>query len=64
MCGYYIITRQLNKQAGLWCCWNSACIRPRVECVIKVDYRSGHRGRLKAKVASIEKRIGRKLKTI
>lgn len=37
---------------------------PRVECVIKVDYRSGHRGRLKAKVASVEKRLGRKLKTI
>jgi len=36
----------------------------RVECVIKVDYRSGHRGRLKAKVASVEKRLGRKLKTI
>jgi len=34
----------------------------RVECVIKIDYRKGRRGRLKGKVASVEKRLGRKLK--
>ena len=35
----------------------------RVECAIKIDYRRGRRGRLKTKVASVEKRLGRKLKT-
>jgi uncharacterized protein (TIGR00106 family) len=35
----------------------------RVECVIKIDYRKGRRGRLRSKVASVEKRLGRKLKT-
>ncbi|MBI5687570.1 MAG: MTH1187 family thiamine-binding protein [Verrucomicrobia bacterium] len=34
----------------------------RVECVIKIDYRKGRRGRLQSKVASVEKRLGRKLK--
>ena len=36
----------------------------RVECVIKIDYRKGRRGRLKGKVASVEKRLGRKLKKV
>ncbi len=35
----------------------------RISCSIKVDYRKGARGRLQAKVASVEKRLGRKLKT-
>ena len=35
----------------------------RISCSIKVDYRRGARGRLSGKVASVEKRIGRKLKT-
>src|SRR5215216_3519607 len=35
----------------------------RISCTIKVDYRKGARGRLDGKVASVEKRIGRKLKT-
>lgn len=35
----------------------------RISCTIKVDYRKGHRGRLTAKVASVEKTVGRKLKT-
>lgn len=34
----------------------------RVECVIKIDYRKGRRGRLTGKVASVEKHLGRKLK--
>jgi uncharacterized protein (TIGR00106 family) len=34
----------------------------RVECVIKIDYRKGRRGRLRSKVASVQKRLGRKLK--
>ena len=35
----------------------------RVECAIKIDFRKGRQGRLKTKVASVEKRLGRKLKT-
>jgi uncharacterized protein (TIGR00106 family) len=35
----------------------------RISCTIKVDYRRGARGRLESKVASVEKRLGRKLKT-
>ena len=35
----------------------------RISCVIKVDYRRGHTGRLGGKVASVEKRLKRKLKT-
>ena len=35
----------------------------RISCSIKVDYRKGAQGRLQAKVASVEKRLGRKLKT-
>ena len=36
---------------------------PRISCVMKVDYRKGHKGRLGAKVASVEKKLKRKLKT-
>jgi uncharacterized protein (TIGR00106 family) len=35
----------------------------RISCSIKVDYRKGAQGRLQAKVASVEKRLGRTLKT-
>jgi len=35
----------------------------RISCSIKVDYRKGAQGRLHVKVASVEKRLGRKLKT-
>jgi len=35
----------------------------RISCSIKVDYRKGAQGRLHAKVASVGKRLGRKLKT-
>lgn len=35
----------------------------RISCAIKIDYRKGHTGRLEGKVASVEKRVGRKLKT-
>ena len=35
----------------------------RISVGIKVDYRKGQRGRLSGKVASIEKRLKRKLKT-
>jgi len=35
----------------------------RISVSIKVDYRKGRRGRLDGKVASVEKRLKRKLKT-
>lgn len=35
----------------------------RISCVMKVDYRRGHKGRLSGKVASVEKRLKRTLKT-
>lgn len=35
----------------------------RISCTMKVDYRKGHEGRLRGKVASVEKRLGKTLKT-
>jgi uncharacterized protein (TIGR00106 family) len=35
----------------------------RISCTIKVDYRKGHKGRLDSKVASVEKRLNRKMKS-
>jgi len=35
----------------------------RISCTIKMDYRKGHRGRLESKVASVEKRLKRKIKS-
>jgi uncharacterized protein YqgV (UPF0045/DUF77 family) len=35
-----------------------------VNVAIKVDYRKGKRGRLTAKVASVEQKLGRKLKSV
>ena len=37
---------------------------PRVTCSAKLDYRRGHSGRLKSKVASVEGKLGRPLKQI
>ena len=34
----------------------------RISCTIKVDYRKGHSGRLRSKVASIEKTLKRSVK--
>ena len=34
----------------------------RIECSLKLDYRRGHEGRLEAKVASVEQKVGRPLK--
>jgi uncharacterized protein (TIGR00106 family) len=34
----------------------------RIECNLKFDYRKGRRGRLHAKVASVEEKVGHKLK--
>ena len=34
----------------------------RISCTIKVDYRAGKKGRLSGKVASVEKRLKKKLK--
>lgn len=36
----------------------------RITCSVKIDYRRGHRGRLDAKVRSVEQRLGRGAKTI
>ena len=35
----------------------------RISCTIKIDYRKGKNGRLNGKVASVEKRLKKKLKT-
>jgi uncharacterized protein (TIGR00106 family) len=35
----------------------------RITCTAKLDYRRGYSGRLNSKVASVEARLGRKLKT-
>ena len=35
----------------------------RISCTIKVDYRKGHKGRLDSKVASVENRLKRKMKS-
>jgi uncharacterized protein (TIGR00106 family) len=35
----------------------------RISCSIKVDYRKGHKGRLSSKVASVERRLKRKIRT-
>ena len=34
----------------------------RIECSLTLDYRKGRRGRLQAKVASVEQKLGHKLK--
>ena len=36
----------------------------RISVAIKVDYRRGRKGRLQSKVASVEKKLGRKLKSV
>jgi len=36
----------------------------RVTCTAKLDYRKGHSGRLETKVASVEEKLGRKLKKV
>ena len=35
----------------------------RISCSIKIDYRKGHSGRLSSKVASVERRLKRKVRT-
>ncbi len=35
----------------------------RITCTAKLDYRKGYTGRLESKVASVEEKLGRKLKT-
>lgn len=36
---------------------------PRITCTAKFDFRAGHQGRIRAKVVSVERQLGRKLKT-
>ena len=35
----------------------------RIACTVKIDYRKGQKGRLEAKVKSVEEKVGRKLRT-
>jgi len=35
----------------------------RIACSVKIDYREGKKGRLKSKMASVEEKLGTKLKT-
>jgi uncharacterized protein (TIGR00106 family) len=35
----------------------------RIACTIKMDWRRGQRGRIEAKVQSVEQKVGRKLRT-
>ena len=35
----------------------------RITCSIKIDYREGKKGRLESKMASVEKKLGKKLRT-
>ncbi|MGB6045462.1 MAG: MTH1187 family thiamine-binding protein [Pirellulales bacterium] len=35
----------------------------RITCSVKFDYRRGHQGRLESKVSSVERKLGRDLKT-
>ena len=35
----------------------------RITCSIKIDYREGKKGRLESKIAAVEKKLERKLKT-
>jgi|SRR5262245_47896817 len=35
----------------------------RISCSVKIDYRKGHSGRLASKVASVERRLKRKVRT-
>ncbi|MCC6127208.1 MAG: MTH1187 family thiamine-binding protein [Pirellulales bacterium] len=35
----------------------------RIECSMKLDYRKGRTNRLEAKIASVEQKLGRKLRT-
>jgi uncharacterized protein (TIGR00106 family) len=35
----------------------------RITCTAKFDFRTGHQGRIRAKVTSVERQLGRKLKT-
>jgi len=35
----------------------------RITCAIKIDYREGKKGRLESKMASVEKKLGKKLNT-
>ena len=35
----------------------------RISCTIKIDYRRSKKGRLRSKMASVERRVGKQLKT-
>ena len=43
------------------CIEQTATHSDRVTCAAKIDFRRGHEGRLKRKVASVEQKLGRSL---
>jgi uncharacterized protein (TIGR00106 family) len=60
-----IVEGELNQVLDLMrrCIEQTATHSDRVTCAAKLDYRRGHSGRLKSKVASVEQKLGRKVRT-
>jgi uncharacterized protein (TIGR00106 family) len=61
-----IVEGEIDEVLGVLkqCLATMAADCERVTCTAKLDYRRGHTGRLKAKVASVEERLGRDLKKV
>jgi len=60
-----IVEGELDQVLNLMrqCIEETAQASDRVSCTAKIDYRRGASGRLKSKVASVEKRLGRSVRT-
>ena len=60
-----IVEGELDEVLDVWkqCLAAMAADCDRVTCTAKLDYRKGQSGRLDAKVASVEQKLGRALKT-
>ena len=58
-----IIEGELDQLLDLMrrCIEQTATHSDRVTCAAKLDFRRGHEGRLKSKVASVEQKLGRSL---
>lgn len=59
-----IVEGELPEVLGLMqrCIEHLATTSRRVSCSAKLDYRPGHSGRIRGKVASVEQKLGRPLK--
>lgn len=59
-----VIEGELAEVLGLMqrCVEHLAKTSRRVSCTAKLDYRPGHSGRIRGKVASLETRLGRQLR--